>query len=388
MHLHEYQAKTLLMKKGVPIPPFAVAASDEEVERIIDRFDLKEAIIKVQIHAGGRGKSGGIKIGRSRKEIIEKARELIGIKIVNSQTGAEGVISRLVLITPLIEIEKEYYLGAVLDQQRGAAVLIASSEGGMEIEEIASRSPEKILKIPIGLDGTIRSFHLLYLAKFMGWKGKLREEGIKIASAVANAFISNDASLIEINPLVVSRNQSFWALDAKISVDENAIYRHPEIEKMYDASQLSSQERIAREHDLSYVALDGNIGCIVNGAGLAMATMDLISHAGGKPANFLDVGGSATAEKIKEGCLLLARDPHVRVILVNIFGGIMSCATIAEGIVAAMSSSSLPLIIRMEGTEVEAGKQLLNQSPLNFKIASSLEEAALLAVKEIDGNFD
>ena len=381
VNLHEYQAKDILKEYGVAVPPFGVVANHREVEKIVKDLHLKEAVVKIQVHAGGRGKAGGVKFGKSPEEILKIAGELIGMKMVNNQTGPEGVVAHKVLIAAPIEIEKEYYLGAIVDRTKGEAVLIASPEGGMEIEEIAARHPDKILTVPIGLDGSVRPYHLLYLAKFMGWEK--REEGMKMAAAVAKVFIEKDASLLEINPLVQSKEGKLWALDAKLGIDDNALYRQPEIVKMYDTSQVSKNEVAAKKHDLAYITLEGNIGCMVNGAGLAMATMDLIKYAGGKPANFLDVGGGATADKIAAGFQVLMSDPHVKAILVNIFGGIMNCATIAEGILAALEKSPLkiPLVVRMEGTNVEEGKKMLGQGEVKIVTVDSLEEAATMVVK-------
>ncbi len=380
MNLHEYQAKEILKEYGVAVPPFGVASNHGQVEKIIKDLHLKEAVVKIQVHAGGRGKAGGVKFCKSPEEIVKIAGQLIGMKLVNNQTGSEGVIAHQVLIAPPIDIAKEYYLGAIVDRAKGEAVLIASPEGGMEIEEIAAHHPDKILTVPIGLDGSVKPYHLLYLAKFMGWEA--REEGIKMAAAVAKIFIEQDASLLEINPLVQSKDGKLWALDAKLSIDDNALYRQPHIAAMYDPSQESKNEVAAKKHDLAYIALEGNIGCMVNGAGLAMATMDIIKYAGGKPANFLDVGGGATAEKIAAGFHVLVSDPHVKAILVNIFGGIMNCATIAEGILKALEESPLkiPLVVRMEGTNVEEGKKMLES--LKILTADTLEEAATLVVKE------
>lgn len=384
MNIHEYQAKEILKQNGVAIPPFGVASNPREVEKIVKDLNLEEAVIKIQVHAGGRGKAGGVKFAKSPDEIVQVASQLIGMKMVNHQTGPEGVIAHQVLIAAPLEIAKEFYLGAIVDRAKGEAILIASPEGGMEIEEIAAQHPDKILKLPIGLDGTVKPYHLLYLAKFMGWKEKVKEEGMKMAAAVAKTFITTDASLLEINPLVESKEGKLWALDAKLSIDDNALFRQPEIVEMYDPSQESKNEVAAKEHDLAYIALEGNIGCMVNGAGLAMATMDLIKYAGGKPANFLDVGGSATAEKIAAGFQILQKDRHVKAILVNIFGGIMNCATIAEGILSAIEGNPLrvPLVVRMEGTNVEAARKMLQKGGVKILSAENLEEAAALVVKE------
>lgn len=382
MNLHEYQAKLILMEEGVPVPPFRVTGHLAEVEKIIKELQLKEGVIKIQVHAGGRGKAGGVKFGKSPEEIKKIAGKLIGMKMVNNQTGPAGVIAHQVLIAAPLNIAKEYYLGAIIDREKGEPILIASPEGGMDIEEIAEKHPEKILTLPIALDGSMKPYHLLRLSKFMGWTG---EEGIKIAQAVAKVFIQKDGSLLEINPLVQDTEGHLWALDAKLSIDDNALFRQKVIAEMDDETQQSKYEVAAKEHDLAYIALNGNIGCMVNGAGLAMATMDIIHYAGGTPANFLDVGGSATAEKIAAGFHILVSDPNVKAILVNIFGGIMSCATIAEGVLAALKNKplSIPLVVRMEGTNVEEGRGMLQQSGLKIVTASNLSDAAEAVVREV-----
>lgn len=385
MNIHEYQAKEILESYGVPIPPFGIASKNHEVEKVVHKLGLKEAVVKIQVHAGGRGKAGGVKFAKTPEEIFSIATHLIGMKLVNNQTGKEGVIAHKVLISKPVDIKKEYYLGAVVDRGRAKAVLIVSPEGGVEIEEIAEKHPEKILTIPINLDGSIKPFHLLHLCNFMGWEGERAKKGRAIAEAVAKAFIECDGALLEINPLVEDKQQTLWALDAKFVIDDNALFRHPDLAALYDPSQQLKNEVMAKEHDLAYIALEGNIGCMVNGAGLAMATMDIIHYYGGKPANFLDVGGGASKEKVAEGFKILLRDPQVKAILVNIFGGIMNCATLAEGIIDAASELSLkvPLVVRMEGTHVEQGKKLLEESGLPITTADTLEEAALKAVSAV-----
>ena len=385
MNIHEYQAKEILQSYGVPIPPFAVASKAHDAEKIVKQLNLKEAVIKIQVHAGGRGKAGGVKFAKSPQEILSVASHLIGMKLVNNQTGKEGVIAHKVLISKPMEIKREYYLGAVVDRSQARAILIASPEGGVEIEEIAAKHPEKILTVPIGLDGSIKPFHLLHLSNFMGWSGEMAKKGQEIAAAVGKAFIECDGALLEINPLIEDPHGHLWALDAKFVLDDNALFRHPELAAYYDPNQQSKNEVMAKEHDLAYIALEGNIGCMVNGAGLAMATMDIIHYYGGKPANFLDVGGGASKEKVAEGFKILLLDPQVKAILVNIFGGIMNCATLAEGIIDAASELSLkvPLVVRMEGTHVEQGKKLLAESGLPITTADTLEEAALKAVAAV-----
>lgn len=381
MNTHEFQAKMILRDYGIPTSDFAVVSSLEEAREAIEAMSLDEGVVKIQVHAGGRGKAGGVKLARSQNEILSHVKQLLKMKMVNQQTGPEGVVAHQLLISPLSHYVKEYYIGAVIDRHAGRAILLASPEGGVEIEEVAARTPEKILKIPIGLDGSVRNYHLFELNKFMGWSNW--EQGTKIAKGLAKAFIDTDAALVEINPLVETAQGDLLALDAKLSIDENALYRQPRIAEFYDATQVSHYESEAKKYDLAYVALDGYIGCMVNGAGLAMATMDLIYLHGGKPANFLDVGGGATKEKVAEGFKILLSDPKVKGILVNIFGGIMNCVTLAAGIVSAASESeiSVPLVVRMEGTNVEKGRKILEDSGLNIISTAELTEAAETVVK-------
>ncbi len=373
MNTHEYQAKEILKKYGIPIPPFWVAKTLQDVERL----KLKEGVLKIQVHAGGRGKAGGVKFAKTPEELVQVASQLLGMKMVNNQTGPSGVIAHQLLISKPLSIDKEYYLGAIIDREQALPLLIASREGGMEIEEVAAKFPDKILKLPIELDGSVRPFRLNHLCSFMGWTAEMAKQGAALARGLAQAFIDTDASLLEINPLVDSGG-SLFALDAKLSIDDNALFRQPVIAAYYDPTQQSPYEVAAKEFDLAYIALEGNIGCMVNGAGLAMATMDLIQYAGGKPANFLDVGGGATKEKVAEGFKIILQDPKVQAILVNIFGGIMDCAIIAEGIIAAVKERGIavPLIVRLEGTNVKEGKRLLRDSGLAIITAEGLQEAA------------
>jgi succinyl-CoA synthetase beta subunit len=385
MDIHEYQAKKILQRYEIPIPEFEIASNAQEIEHAIRHLHLKSAVIKIQVHAGGRGKAGGVKFAKSAEEILKVGQQLIGMKLINNQTGPDGVIAHKVIITKPVDIKKEYYLGAIIDRQHGVPILIASPEGGMEIEEVAAKHPDKILKLPIDLDGKLRPFRKVRLCKFMGWSGEQARLGTQIAEGVAKAFIETDASLLEINPLVEDDQGKIWALDAKLSIDDNALFRQHEIASFYDPSQQSLSEVEAKKHDLAYIALDGNIGCMVNGAGLAMATMDIIQHFGGRPANFLDVGGGASMEKVAAGFKLILSDPKVKAILVNIFGGIMNCGTLAEGIIAAVKEMHLhvPLVVRMEGTNVDEGKKLLEKSKLPIITADGLTEAAEKIVASI-----
>lgn len=387
MDIHEYQAKQILLHYGIATPEFVVISSADEVDAILESKDWDQAVLKVQVHAGGRGKVGGVKVAKSRREMKEIAGKLLGMKIVNNQTGSKGIVANQVLITSLIDIKHEFYLGAVIDRKKAQAMLILSPEGGIDIEEVAATHPQKILKIPITETGAIRHYNLLRMIDFMGWSGKIADQGKKLALAVAKAFVETDSSLLEINPLVETVQGDLVALDAKISIDDNALFRQKQIAAFYDATQQPSAEVQAKIYDLAYVALEGNIGCMVNGAGLAMATMDIIQLAGGKPANFLDVGGGANEEKVAAGFKIILSDPHVKAILVNIFGGIMNCETLAAGIISAAGELkvTVPLVVRMEGTNVKQGKKMLEQSGLGITIASSLDEAARQVVAAVGG---
>lgn len=387
MHLHEYQAKQILKKKGIPIPDFGVASSVEEAVEVAKALNLDEAVVKIQVHAGGRGKAGGVKIAKDKSEIEQYAKALIGMKMVNRQTGPSGVVAKQVLITRPIDIQKEYYLAITIDRKLGKPIVIVSPNGGTDIEEIVESSPESILKVPIDVSGEMKGYQLLRLTKFLGWDGDIAKEGAMIIKALAKAFIDLDASLLEVNPLVETEDGKLSVLDLKLSVDENALFRHKELAACYDPTQISQEEKSAKEFDLSYVSMDGNIGCMVNGAGLAMATMDIIKIQGGEPANFLDVGGGASREKVAAGFRIILSDPNVKAVLVNIFGGIMNCETLAEGIIYAARELDIkvPIIIRMEGTNVEKGRKLLEETSITLHSAKDLNEAAKEAVRLAKG---
>lgn len=382
MNTHEFQAKTLLLHYGVPIPSYRIADSINSLDQIIKEWEYPGAVLKVQIHAGGRGKAGGVKLAHSKEEMSRRGRELLGKRIVNNQTGSEGVIASQIMVTPLLDYVQEYYLGVIIDRQSAQVTIIASPSGGMDIEEIARSNPEKILTLHVGASGKLRGYQLIRLNKFMGWEGKTAQQGQDIAQALVKVFLENDGSLLEINPLVRTSENDLLALDAKFSIDDNALFRHADISAFYDPSQIPLAEAEAHKNDLAYIALNGNIGCMVNGAGLAMATMDIIQHYGGRPANFLDVGGGASTEKVAAGFKILINDPNVKVILVNIFGGIMNCETLAEGIISAIQEISLnkPLIVRMEGTNADKGRSILSKSGLSLNVADNLTEAAQKAV--------
>jgi succinyl-CoA synthetase beta subunit len=384
MDTHEYQAKIILREFGIPIPDFVVINDIEQLNEALETLNITDsAVLKVQVHAGGRGKAGGVKLARSREEIESLTKKLLGLRIVNNQTGPRGIVAETVMISTLVDVAKEFYLALTIDRQKAQAILIASPDGGMDIEEVAVKNPERVVTIPVANDGTLRNYHLLKLAKLMGWKGNTAKQGKAIALALAKAFVSCDASLLEINPLVEDKEGNLIALDAKLSIDDNALFRQERIETFYDPSQIPHSEASAKQFDLAYITLDGHIGCMVNGAGLAMATMDIIQHYGGKPANFLDVGGGASKEKVAEGFKIILEDKNVKAIFVNIFGGIMNCETLAGGIIAASSHVKIdvPLIVRMEGTNVEKGREMLVNSGLKISIAKDLADGAKKAVE-------
>jgi succinyl-CoA synthetase beta subunit len=385
MEIHEYQAKELLRKRGVPIPPFFVAFSEREIEALIEEHQLEKAVVKVQVHAGGRGKAGGVKIAKTKSEVMQCAKTMLGMRIVNNQTGPQGLVSSAVLIAPLTEIKKEYYVGCVIDRKTAQNWLIVSPEGGMSIEEIAKKTPEKIYKVAISKEAPLPQQELETLCAFLGWQEGIKVSGKKLLQSIVSTYFDYDALLLEINPLVETVEGTLSVLDTKLSVDDNALFRQKEIQALYDPSQITPQEREAKDFDLAYVGLEGNIGCMVNGAGLAMATMDLIRLKGGKPANFLDVGGSATKDKVVAGFKILFSDPHVEAILVNIFGGIMNCETIALALCEALleNKRKLPIVIRMEGTNVEQAKAIIHAAKLHCVVVDSLDKAATQIVSEV-----
>ena len=387
MNVHEYQAKEILKKYNIPIYPYVVVKNDKDVEQAIDSLGVTQAAVKVQVHAGGRGKAGGVKIAKTREEIIENTKQLLGMKLVTKQTGEEGIICHEVMITELCDISKEYYLGILVDRDHALPLLMVSPEGGMDIEEVAEKNPDAIMKVHLDLDGNIDPSKLEQLCDFMKWEDETRAMAKEMVPALCKAFVENDGAILEINPLTEDPDGKLWALDAKFSIDDSALFRHPEIASMYDPTQGTPQEAVAHDMDLAYIALDGNIGCMVNGAGLAMATMDLIKYHGASPANFLDVGGSATKEKVTKSFSLILSDKSVKAILVNIFGGIMKCDIIAEGIIAAAKEMDIkvPLIVRLEGTNVDKGKELLKKSGLSIVTADDLTDAAKKAVAEVKG---
>jgi succinyl-CoA synthetase beta subunit len=375
---HEYQSKELLARFGVPVPGGNVAETVEEALAVAASLGGDEWVVKAQIHAGGRGKGGGVKLCRGRDELSTTAGQILGMQLVTPQTGPEGRKVKKVLVAAACEIATEFYAGIVLDRQLGLPVLMVSAEGGVEIEEVAAKSPEKIIKRAFSPRTGLRPFEGRDLARKLGLEGKLVASGASMFVKLARAFVESDASLAEINPLVVTADGQLLALDAKFTFDDNAMYRHPDIKEYRDLDEEEPEEVWASKYDLSYIKLDGSIGCMVNGAGLAMATLDIIQTWGGTPANFLDVGGGATTEKVTEAFKIILSDEGVKAILVNIFGGIMKCDVIAEGIVSAAKSVSLnvPLVVRLEGTNVERGKEILATSGLDIMQADGLSSAA------------
>lgn len=383
MNIHEYQAKELLSKYGVAVPMGKVAAHEDEAEQIAKDLDSEKFVVKAQIHAGGRGKGGGVKLANMLDEVKRLASEILGMNLVTHQTGPEGKFVSKVLVEEASNIATELYLGMVIDRATEKIVIMASQEGGMEIEEVARTNPEKILKEYIDPTVGLLPYQCRRIAYFLGLKGKTVNKAVKFIIGLYNAFTENDCSLAEINPLILTNEGDVYALDAKMNFDDNALFRHPEIEKMHDPAEEDPTELEAKKWGISYVKLDGNIGCLVNGAGLAMSTMDIIKHHGAEPANFLDVGGGATADQVLQALKMILCDPNVKAIFINIFGGIMKCDTIAEGVISAAKEVGIevPLIVRLEGTNVELGRKLLSESGLNIITGSDMRDAAAKAVE-------
>ncbi|RMH04121.1 MAG: ADP-forming succinate--CoA ligase subunit beta [Planctomycetota bacterium] len=385
MKIHEYQAKEILEGYGVRTQRGIVAETAEEAAAAWDRLGVELAVIKAQIHAGGRGKGGGVKLVRSRKEARETAAAMLGMMLKTHQTGPEGQKVRKVFVAEGLDLAREYYVGIALDRQRGCPVLMASSEGGVEIETIARERPEALLKLPIDPLRGLEAFQARRAAFFLGLRGDEVKKGVAFLTGLARAYLELDCELAEINPLVLTDQGELVALDAKMNFDSNALFRHPEIAAMRDEHEEDPKEVEASRFGLNYIALDGSIGCMVNGAGLAMATMDTIKLHGGEPANFLDVGGGASEEAITEAFRIILSDRNVKGILVNIFGGIMKCDVIARGVVNAARTVEidLPLVVRLEGTNVEEGRRLLAESGLAITPASSLDEGARLVCEAV-----
>ncbi len=383
MNIHEYQAKQVLGKFGVPVPNGKVAYTPDEAVKVAGELETGVYVVKAQIHAGGRGKGGGVKVVKTKDEVRAEAERMLGMTLVTHQTGPEGKLVRKVYVEEGTAIARELYLSALVDRATSRISFIVSTEGGMDIEEVAAETPEKILTLTVDPASGISGHHGRSIAYALGLQGDQVKQGVKLIQSIYKAFQETDAAMIEINPLVVTEAGNLVCLDAKVGFDENALFRHPDLAELRDPDEEDPAEREAKKHDLAYIKLDGAIGCMVNGAGLAMATMDIIKLYGGEPANFLDVGGGASKEKVTEAFKIILSDPNVEAILVNIFGGIMRCDVIAEGVVAAARevSLSVPLVVRLAGTNVELGKKILEESGLPIVSADDLNDAAEKVVK-------
>ena len=382
MNIHEYQTKDLLKHYGVPVPPGRVVHTDAQAAAVAEEIGGSRWVVKAQIHSGGRGKAGGVRVGSSVNEVRSIANEIIGSHLVTHQTGPEGRLVRRVLVEQASSIEKEYYLGLIIDRATRRITLVASAEGGVEIEVVAKQTPERIIKEVIDPAVGLLDFQCRKVAYKVGLKGALLPQAVKIMKGLYRCMRDNDAIMAEINPLAIVDNGQVVALDAKMTFDDNALYRRPTISELRDFDEEDPKEVEATGHGLNYIALDGDVGCIVNGAGLAMATMDAITLHGGRPANFLDVGGGATPEKVANAFHIVLQDPAVKIILINIFAGINRCDWIATGIIQAMRDQNIkiPIIVRLAGTNVEEGRAILNTSQFPFIIASNLDDAAEKAV--------
>ena len=378
MKIHEYQAKELLSKYGVAVPRGIVARSPEEAYHAAKELGTEVVVVKAQIHAGGRGKGGGVKIAKSADEAREIASKMLGMNLVTHQTGPEGREVRTLLIEEGLPIDKEFYLSIVLDRATGRPVFMASSAGGMDIEEVAANTPELILKETIDPAIGFRPFQARKLAFGLGLPAQLVNQAAKFMQALYNANEQTDASLIEINPFLLTKDGRLFALDAKITFDDNAMFRHADFHSLRDLNEEEPLEIEASKYDLNYIKLDGNIACMVNGAGLAMATMDIIKLAGGEPANFLDVGGGASQERVEAAFRILLADPNVRAVLINIFGGIVRTDMVARGVIEAAKAIGVqvPIVVRLEGTNVEEGRRLISESGMNFTVANGMKDAA------------
>jgi succinyl-CoA synthetase beta subunit len=378
MKIHEYQAKAILARYGVPVPQGEVVVDAAQAAAAAEKLGGGTVVVKAQIHAGGRGKGGGVKVVKSPGDARAAADKMIGMHLVTHQTGPQGQKVQRVLVEQGLKIARELYLGLVLDRTTERPVMMASPDGGVEIETVAEEHPDRIFKAFVHPAIGLSAYQTRDLAFALGLQGPQVGQASKLMTAVFNAFKATDASLVEINPLIVTEDGSLLALDAKMNFDDNALYRHPDIKELRDLSEEDPLEIEASKYSLNYIKLDGTIGCMVNGAGLAMATMDIIKLAGGEPANFLDVGGGANAEQIKNAFRILMADKAVRAVLINIFGGILRCDVLAEGVIAAVKELGVPvpIVIRMEGTNVEKGKEMLRESGLNFTTADDMNEAA------------
>lgn len=386
MKIHEYQAKEVLKAFGVPVPKGGIATTPEEAEKIAKELG-GTVVVKAQIHAGGRGKGGGVKVVKDADAAKQAASDIIGMNLVTPQTGPNGQKVKSVWVEEGTDIDRELYLGIVLDRAQSRLVIMASQAGGMDIEEVAAKTPEKILKETVHPGVGLQPFQARRLAIGLGLSGDEIKQGVKLISALYEAYVATDCSLAEINPLVVSKQGDVLALDAKLNFDDNSLYRHTDIQELRDTDEEDPLEVEASEFALNYIKLDGEVGCMVNGAGLAMATMDIIKYAGSSPANFLDVGGGTNVERVKNAFQILTSDKDVKAVLINIFGGIVRCDRVAEGVVAALETMDIdvPLVIRLQGTNAEEGAQILENSGLKFTVARGLQEAAEGVVKAVKG---
>jgi succinyl-CoA synthetase beta subunit len=389
MKIHEYQGKTLLKEYGVPVPRGIVARTADEAEAAAKELGTDVVVVKAQIHAGGRGKGGGVKLAKSPAEAKEIASQMLGMKLVTHQTGPEGREVKTLLIEEGLPIDKEFYLGITLDRITGRNVFMASSAGGMDIEKVAEETPELILKETIDPSVGLRPFQARKLAFGLGLPGELVNQAAKFMLALYDAYEKMDASLVEINPFLLTKDGRLIALDAKVNFDDNAMFRHKNYAELRDLNEEEPLEIEASKYDLNYIKLDGNIGCMVNGAGLAMATMDIIKLAGGEPANFLDVGGGASQERVEQAFKILLADDNVKAVLINIFGGIVCCDMVANGVVAAAKNLgvSIPIVARLEGTNVEEGRRVLRDSGINILTAEGMNDAAEKVVSAANAEF-
>ena len=387
MNIHEHQAKTVLAEFGVPVPRGFAAFSVDEAVAAAEKLGGPVWVVKAQIHAGGRGKGGGVKLARSIDEVKAEATRMLGMTLVTHQTGPKGRLVRRLYIEEGAAIAKEYYLSLLVDRETSRVAIVASTEGGMDIEEVAHRAPERIHTFTIDPATGVWPHHGLMLADALGLKGETAKQARALLPQLYKAFVETDMSLLEINPLIATADGDIKVLDAKVGFDDNALFRHPEIAALRDETEEDSKETEAAKYELSYIALDGDIGCMVNGAGLAMATMDIIKLYGAEPANFLDVGGGATREKVTAAFKIIISDPNVKGILVNIFGGIARCDILAEGVIAAVKEVGLavPLVVRLEGTNAELGKQIISESGLNVIAANDLADGAAKIVAAVRG---
>ncbi|MGE0706889.1 MAG: ADP-forming succinate--CoA ligase subunit beta [Planctomycetota bacterium] len=395
MNVHEYQAKQVFRRFGIPTLQGGHAESAQDAQKVANELPTAVVVLKAQIHAGGRGKGrfkehpelGGVKVLTDKGKVRDTAEQMLDSTLVTKQTGPAGRLVRKVFVEAGCQIEHEYYAAVLLDREHQCPVIMVSAEGGMDIEEVAEKTPEKIFKEQVDVLFGLHGHQARDLGRKLGWKGNHLKQGADLLQALVRAFMETDCSMLEVNPLVTTKDQGVLALDAKIGFDDNGLPRHEWIAEMNDPFEMSEEERAAKHHDLSYISLEGNVGCMVNGAGLAMATMDMIKHAGGNPANFLDVGGGATEERITAAFQIIVSDPGVKAILVNVFGGILRCDLLAQGIVSAARTLDLkvPLVVRMLGTNVEEGRQILAESGLAITFSETMAEAAALVVAAAGG---